>query len=45
MGVAHFFDLFGSVSFLSIGGGIDVMVTKTFFSEEVTLTSRAGMSR
>ena len=45
MGVAHVFDLFGEICFLSVCAGIDVVVTKTLFSKEVTVTTRAGVTR
>ena len=45
MGVTHVLDLFGEIRFLSIGGGINVMIAQTLFSEEMAVTSRTGVTR
>ena len=45
LGITHVLDLFGEIGFLSVGGGIDVMITQTLFSEEMTMTSRTVVTR
>ena len=44
-GTANTFDAFSRVGSLSVGGGIDVMIAHTLFSEEGTATSRALVTR
>ena len=43
MGGTDVFDLF--VGFLSVGGGVDVMIAQTLFSEEVAVTLRTMVTR
>ena len=45
MGVTHVLDLFCEIRFLSVGGGIDLMITQTLFSEEMAVTSRTVKSQ